>query len=89
MLRDGKWCRFWAISRMQRRVFWDKISNCQINMPRNVHLITFVRSSPISIILLQLIIYLSPSKYLFACYMETKYPMKKRDRQWRRRTYEE
>ena len=59
-----------------------------INMPRKVPLITFVPSSPISTVLLQLITHLSPSK-IFICvlygkksvsYEEAGSASKKRDR---------
>ena len=51
--------------------FGVKLQIVNINMPRKVHLITFVSSSPISTILLQLIIHLSPSK-IFICVLYEK-----------------
>ena len=46
--------------------FGVKLQIVSINMPRKIHLITFIPSSHMSTILLQLIIHLSPSK-IFIC----------------------
>ena len=52
--------------------FGVKLQIVNINMPRKVHLITFVLSSSISTMLLQLIIHLSPSKIFFCVLYEKK-----------------